>query len=151
MTIEETLANLQLTMESKLKEDTYDGVHGSHTHTVKLSRFGHSVSMKFTAGCAHRTPQPKHKWNGGYTIHEVAMNQATKPNPPSLSDVVYALLSDSQCVMHGQSFDDFCDEFGYDSDSRGAKKIYKGCIKQWGKYVKLGLDMEDLEDLFADY
>jgi hypothetical protein len=150
--INESLEKMSLTLSCKLKEDNYDGIKGSHTHTVKLTRYGsETVSMKFTAGCAHRTPQPKHKWNGGYTIHEVSMNQATEPNPPSLSDVVYALLMDSQAVMHGQSFEDFCGDFGYDTDSREAKKIYKGCIKQWRKLVKLGLDQEELEDLFADY
>ena len=150
MSIEQQLTAMGLQVSSTLISDDFNGMEGSHTHKAKLSNGDVTVSMNFTAGCAHRTPMPKFK-SGGYTIHEVATNMATKPNPPSLEDVVYALMMDSQCVMHGQSFDEFCEDLGYDNDSRAAKKTYNGCVKQWRKMVKLGLYLEELEEIFQDF
>jgi hypothetical protein len=40
------------------------------------------------------------------------------------------------------TFEDFCNEFGYDTDSRSAKKIYKACKKQYTKLVELYSESE---------
>ena len=43
-------------------------------------------------------------------------------------------------------FDDFCDEFGYDTDSRKAEKIYKAVVEEW-KNVKILWSDEEIEEL----
>lgn len=40
------------------------------------------------------------------------------------------------------TFDDFCGEFGYDTDSRSAKKTYKAVVKEWDKMCSLFSDQE---------
>lgn len=56
----------------------------------------------------------------------------------SESDIVGAFdcfLSDSLAAI--EDFDSFCSEFGYDSDSRKAYKIYKECAKSLEKAQKI--------------
>lgn len=40
------------------------------------------------------------------------------------------------------TFEDFCNEFGYDTDSRSAKKIYKAVVKEWQGVTSLFSDKE---------
>lgn len=44
---------------------------------------------------------------------------------PSPLDVVTGVISDGECAQG--SYGDFCDEFGYDADSRAHRAIYKAC------------------------
>ena len=57
----------------------------------------------------------------------------------------YDVLSTLQKYEVG-SFNDFCDDFGYDSDSRTAFKTYKAVMKEW-KNVELLFTPEQLEQL----
>ena len=44
------------------------------------------------------------------------------------------------------TFDYFCSEFGYDTDSRKAKKIYKAVKKEWMNICSIW-SSEEIEDL----
>lgn len=48
-------------------------------------------------------------------------------DPPNVGDVLDSLIGDASCA--DQSFEDFCRDFGYDSDSRKAEAIYHACRK----------------------
>lgn len=59
-----------------------------------------------------------------------------------LLDAFYCFVSDA--LLGWQSFVDFCNEMGYDSDSRKAEKIWKACEKNYNKFSNLtgySLDM----------
>lgn len=47
--------------------------------------------------------------------------------PRDAESVLECLLSDAQAGE--QDFEDFCSDFGYDSDSRRAEKIWRACRK----------------------
>lgn len=47
----------------------------------------------------------------------------------------YCFVSDA--VSGNYSFEQFCSEFGYDTDSRQAEKIYRKCIKQYDRLSKI--------------
>ena len=47
--------------------------------------------------------------------------------PPTLREVLACLASDVAAAREG--FSNFCDELGYDSDSRKALKTYNACAK----------------------
>ena len=53
---------------------------------------------------------------------------------PSIPGVLECLQTDCQSAEYG--FDEFCDEFGYDKDSRKAFKTYRACGKIKGKLHK---------------
>lgn len=50
---------------------------------------------------------------------------------PELADVLSSLVLDASCWDNARTFEDFCDEFGYDPDSRSAERIYEACGKIW--------------------
>ena len=49
---------------------------------------------------------------------------------PSLERVLGAILMDCQGLEGMDSFEDWADSYGYDTDSRSAERIYKACQEQ---------------------
>ena len=69
---------------------------------------------------------------------------------PILDDVLYGLLTDWSASS--DTFADFCDNTGYDTDSRSALKIYLKCQENGFKLRKaLGLNLEEAYEKFQDY
>lgn len=64
-----------------------------------------------------------------------------KGTPPTAYDVLTCL----EKYGH-EDFEDFCGEFGYDTDSRRAKKIFKSVQKEYHNVCKLWSD-EEIEQL----
>ena len=58
-------------------------------------------------------------WMQGYAIETVPQDE-----PWSVLD---ALVSDASAYDQADSFEDFCEEFGYDTDSRKAEQSYRQC------------------------
>jgi hypothetical protein len=56
---------------------------------------------------------------------------------PSPADVLDCLASDASGIENAQSFEDWCGEYGYDTDSRKAHKTYKVCERQAAKLKAL--------------
>lgn len=152
--IQQTLLDMGFTIDSKLVRDDFDGRQGSASWAVTISRNGQAMQVEYTAGCAHR-----HYRNGkpiqlpcrGLTVDQLADNKASKPNEPTLVDVISSVVSDTQCVAFGQTFEDFCDEFGYDEDSRSAERIFNACRDEFFGLNRLGANLDELSELFQDY
>lgn len=64
-----------------------------------------------------------------------------KPIAPSEYTILCCLTK-----YNPETFEDFCSEFGYDTDSRRAKKTYKAVVKEWLMITSLFSD-EELEAL----
>lgn len=75
-----------------------------------------------------------YKFNFGQSIAETG----TMPTP---YDVLACLTK-----YDVGSFENFCSDYGYDTDSRKAYKIYKAVLKEW-KNVELLFTPEQLEQL----
>lgn len=77
------------------------------------------------------------------------LKSVSNPKPLNIDDVLYCLILDAQAGI--QSFDDFCDNFGYDNDSIKANEIYKACQKN-GKKVKTFIsNLDEASELFSNY
>lgn len=72
-----------------------------------------------------------------------------KPIPPSYDDVIHSLLMDASACE--QSFEDWCSEYGYDSDSIKALETYRACQKNADKLRKAGVNIEAERERLADY
>jgi hypothetical protein len=59
---------------------------------------------------------------------DYGMGTAHEGKEPTLDEVLYAIQSDSRAG--DDSFDEFCDAFGYDTDSRKAYADWEACKAQ---------------------
>lgn len=48
---------------------------------------------------------------------------------PELADVLDCLASDASGADNARDFEDWASEYGYDTDSRKAEKIYNACVE----------------------
>jgi hypothetical protein len=68
---------------------------------------------------------------------------------PCYDSVMACLIRDSEVL--NMDFEEFCSEFGYDSDSRKAFAIWGKCCENGRKLVKTGIDLEAEAIRLADY
>lgn len=60
-------------------------------------------------------------------------------------DLKYALKCIIDDALSGTySFEEFCNEFGYDEDSRRAEKIYKACANTYNRLSALGISENEM-------
>ena len=75
-------------------------------------------------------------FKGGYKINDLRNYQSyielVQGEAPTLYDVLVCLQK-----YEVGTFDDFCSEFGYDTDSRNAYKTYKAVVKEYDKICSL--------------
>ena len=64
-----------------------------------------------------------------------------KNTPPTSYDVLASVTK-----YEVGTFDDFCSEYGYDTDSRKALKTYKAVLREWKNIEKL-FTAEQIEEL----
>lgn len=103
-TITEFIKENKISISSELVPENpndKDWVDANH-YKVKLKNGSKSMSLYFSQGFGIK-------------------------HDPDAQSVLDCLRSDAIC--DDLSFDDFCNEFGYDIDSRKAYKIYKACLK----------------------
>lgn len=80
----------------------------------------------------------------------VGLRKHGKPNRPSLGDVLYALVMDASA--QGEDFEDWCYNFGYDTDSRKALELYLACQNIAVKLRKAGVVInDDLREFLNEY
>ena len=74
-----------------------------------------------------------------------------KPARPHITGVIYSILIDSKA--YNMCFEQWVDEFGYDTDSRKAEKLYQQCIQNAQKVYSVfsSKQIEELETLIQDY
>jgi hypothetical protein len=136
--------------------------HGTPIQNIKeLTNMKDEIKLELKHGVSDRQQESLDQWQieaNQYTATiKYKGKQMTTPfftgkgwtKDPEIDDVMPALLSDYD-VYQNWEFEDFCSEFGYDSDSRKAEKIFKACQKN-GKAVErvFGFDAERLYDLFG--
>ena len=76
----------------------------------------------------------------------------TKTVPPTQASVLHSLISDAQ-MGRDSTFNEFCDDLGYDNDTRNAEAMYRACqetSEQLGRIFTRG-QLEALGELLEDY
>ena len=89
-------------------------------------------------------PDWKHHWAQTITL-KVGDNVevfpyfkgAGLPQETSLVDFIECTASDWSCANDSETFEDFCDNFGYDSDSIKALKTFEQLKEQADRFQKL--------------
>lgn len=108
----------------------------------------------FYTGLSLRGPAPNHSCGPAPrrgTVAWVDLEKQRKPIAPHAADVLYSLILDSSAC--DQSFDDWCGDFGYDTDSRKALETYLACQENSSKLRKVfnGEQIAKLEEILQDY
>jgi hypothetical protein len=75
-----------------------------------------------------------------------SMGYGHKGAKPEAVDVLSCLANDAAGVENAGGFEDWCAEYGYETDSRKAERIYKTCIHQ-SKRLRQFLGGEAYEQL----
>lgn len=140
---------------------------------VTLTRNGRTYATEYTKGCAHRVwkrgnqfPRTNY-WDArrkpGQSVELFGLpklkpgdvtaefDRLTEAEPPTVDEVLWSLVSDASGVRHGQTFDEWAGEYGYDTDSRKAEKAFNSCRDEWAGLIRLGADFGKLDELFQDY
>ncbi len=81
----------------------------------------------YFTGLGHRSEPAPHA-GAPYTPRTLAWEawqRTRKPVRPTAADVLHALVGDAEASS--MTFDEWCDAFGYDNDSRKAFAVYEAC------------------------
>jgi hypothetical protein len=104
-----------------------------HLWDVTLTREGQSITFPYRMGTAHeqtKCGRPKPSTTRYRPTPETVcghmrcVSAGWQPVPPTLYDVLTSLKAD--CV-NGQTFADWCSDFGMDVDSIKARELYFAC------------------------
>lgn len=133
---------------------------GLHTDAEKWEAFNWSVHIQragrpaaqfvtpYRAGIAHchnvsHTPDTSPVYS-----HK---DRDARPNPPAVYDVLYGLLLDAGSATN--TFENWCADFGHDSDSRKALAVYLACQEDAGKLAKMftPAELEKLQEAAQNY
>ena len=82
-------------------------------------------------------------------VHNSQIKAVSKLKPLDIDDVLYSLLIDSEA--NDYSFQDWCNNFGYDVDSIKAMNMYNDCISTYNKVRTFITDFDKARELFQDY
>lgn len=117
---------------------------------VELSYKNNKYRTEYRTGIGLRKPvlglkkNLKDLWTyGGHynlTSKQAADKNLLLKEQPCLADVLSSLLSDSSGA--NESFNNWCDDLGYDTDSRSALDIYLKCQETRNSLIKMfGLEL----------
>jgi len=99
----------------------------------------------FRVTVQHEGKKTSFKYHGS---HNDWQQGKTELDDDNLKFALYCFESDAR--MGKESFESFCSELGYDSDSRTAEKIHKECIKQAARFEKLNIPQETIEKIWEE-
>lgn len=78
--------------------------------------------------------------------------QKIKKITPEMDDVMHSLLLDGAAYFDAFSFEEWCAEYGYDTDSRKAESIYRHCDDTGRSLARMftSAELSQLRDLAND-
>lgn len=97
--------------------------HRKPVHWVKVTGIGRNNRYDERRHCYYRDDV------------DMAESGASIPKPPTAGDVVACLVSDAQSAE--STFEEWCSDLGYDSDSRKAFDTYQACLKIRSDMVRM--------------
>ena len=94
--------------------------------------------------CTLRRTEPRRQMTVAFSMGPAHLGE------PVAMEVLYCLLVDAQAL--DLSFDEWCSDFGYDTDSRRALATYKACRHAGEKLHRfLGDDIADVAKALENY
>lgn len=114
---------LTATQISARTDETYWDRNAYHFHVTILNG-SRTMAIEYSQGAAHVDT----KLTRNRSEYRV-------PRKPRIADVIDSLRSDA--IGADQSFEGWCADLDYDSDSRRAERIYHACVRTRARLVQL--------------
>lgn len=143
--------SIQGVMTSNPKVTNYSDLPFSKFQLQLFKNDKFLLSSEYQQGYAHRVdPRTKSRlkmfW-GRPTYDQRVACERSHPSTPTLANVFYSIMVDASCV-DGYTFVEFCDSFGYDTDSMKANQLYMACQET---LTKIRPHMEELQEILKDF
>lgn len=115
-------------------------------------------TFDYFTGMGHRKPArgapERQKYFGGIgksLSQERWDSEYMKPVKPDNVGILHSLVLDSDVLDY--SFDNWCDMYGFDNDSRKSHKIYEQCIENAHRLKKCfdAASLQNLRNILQDY
>lgn len=123
---------------------------------VTFRKDGKDITQDYYTGLGHRQSADKMPPDiarlGPRILARVEWERRyIKPVTPTAASVLHCLLLDSQAAH--ESFNDWCDNFGYDNDSMKAFQTYQACCETGKKLSQVftSNQLNILSELLEDY
>lgn len=135
---------------SRKGKAVYSGPYHKGLGLVRLPfdyRNGEGLSAQFVLKNASPSRPLPEKWE---RVLSFALTRNAQPL--SLADVVASVVSDARTALR-VTFEEWCDEYGYDTDSRKAFQTFTGCQLTLARLQSVCAPEEEaaLFEMFADY
>lgn len=98
--------------------------------TVAATRVDANPNMADSADMDHWRLSMRSSVNMTKMTVYFSMGRGLNGREPKLDEVLDCIASDAASVENAQSFEDWCGELGFDTDSRKAHRIYSVCKRQ---------------------
>lgn len=137
------------TMETRVGRVRYQAIyHGEQKNhegwkhdrwTIELN----GVPIEYKTGLGNRKAPKIHPWH--------TTTPPAKPVPPNPDNVLHSLIMDWQCSQ--DTYETFCGDLGYDTDSRRALATYLACQEAGPKLraMRLGKSLQELAGIYQDF
>ena len=106
------------------------------------------VEINYSTGVGHCTKLKDAKPKDKKIILGELNSQSVRIYVPKLRDILCSMASDAQCAQ--DSFEDFCSNLGYDTDSRKALETYLAC-QESGRKLRLILKSKNAIERINDW
>lgn len=109
----------------------YDSIRNTELHQMTYEDYAKKM-YKAAWDCLRSHEQQKVRY---------ALKQAQEEATPNEYDILACLTKTDP-----EDFESFCDEFGYDDDSRSAEQIWRACVKEYKQLTRIFTEkqMEEL-------
>lgn len=144
-TVEQILAGARVSFSATYRGERRNPLGFEPTSAGSAGNVMDEWECSFTFAGKPREPEVFPYFRG------LGLRKKGRPTAPHAADVLYALLLDSSAAQ--MSFAAWCDEYGYDADSRRALTIYLECQKNADKLARI-IDheaREQLREVLQDY
>lgn len=111
-------------------------------HRIELDRFKRDEFKKVM----NKSPQ---KTESNLLLYIDELKKVSKVKPLNIDDILCSLILETS--LPTETFDDFCNNLGYDNDSIKANEIYRTCQKNDKKVRTFITDVDKASELFQDY
>lgn len=146
--------------------------HKDASHfVVTLTCEGRTLSTCYSMGSAHldryvleksekkytgfTRQEVKKAFSGGRSIHDERVRDSVRKIlgrdfAPDIASVFDSLVLDASCYENARNFEEFCAEFGYDTDSRKAEAMYNACGQNAKDLARLLGSRKAFEDVLSN-